>query len=82
MLVFASDGVWDVLSAEDIRKAAEAHAVDDSWCPQALSEDICRRSLSAWATATKGGSDDITALIVKTSGFLSHPLPPTTTTTT
>lgn len=43
-------------------------ADDDTWCPRALSEEICRKSLSEWAIATRGGSDDITCLVVKTSG--------------
>lgn len=44
--------------------------VNDAWCPQALSMDICRKSLSEWATVTSGGSDDVTCLVVKTVGVL------------
>lgn len=41
--------------------------MDECWSPRALSEEICRAALSAWALATSGGSDDITCLVVKTS---------------
>lgn len=53
-------------------QAAEVHVVNDAWCPQALSSEICRKSLSEWATVTSGGSDDITCLIVKTLGVVPH----------
>lgn len=50
------------------RQVAEPHVAKDSWSPRALSEKICRSALSTWAVATSGGSDDITCLVIKTSG--------------
>lgn len=44
--------------------------VDETWCPRALSEEICRKSLSEWSSRMSGGSDDITCLVVKTSGIV------------
>jgi serine/threonine protein phosphatase PrpC len=63
-LILGSDGVWDMVTKEDV-----THTICTN-SPQSAAESITKTAHSAWTRATH--IDDITALVVKkTNGFRS-----------